>query len=151
LTLLSPEAGMAQSDVAKAEAEVGSRKAEAEYAGSAGARAERLLALKAIPRQEYDRAITDDEHARASLAQAEAELRRARTTANQLSVGGGASGEIVLRASSAGVVLARSAVPGTVVEAGAPLVVVTDPASLWLTVNAPEPFAGLFHRGGRLR
>ena len=151
VTMQSPEAGMAQSDVAKAEAELSSRRAEAQYAASARARAERLLALKAIPRQDYDRAITDDEHARAALAQAEAEVRRARATAEQLSVGATASGEIAIRSSLSGVVLARSAVPGTVVDAGAPLVVVTDPSTLWLTVAAPEQLTPLFHRGGRLR
>ncbi|HYM23545.1 MAG TPA: efflux RND transporter periplasmic adaptor subunit [Vicinamibacterales bacterium] len=151
VTLQSPEAGMAQSDVAKADAEVLSRRAEAQYASSARGRAERLLALKAIPRQDYERAITDDDHARAALAQAEAEARRARSTASQLSAGTGASGEILLRAPAAGVVLARTAMPGAVVEAGAPLVVVTDPANLWLTINAPEQMAALFQRGGRLR
>lgn len=151
VTLQSPDAGMAQSDVAKAEAERGARRAEAQYAASARARAERLLALKAIPRQDYERAITDDEHARSALAQADAEARRARTTADQLSAGGGASGEIVLRAPAAGVVLARTAMPGAVVEAGAPLIVITDPRSLWLTIAVPEPLAPLFRRGGRLR
>ena len=110
-----------------------------------------MLALKAIPRQDYERAITDDEHARASLAEAQAELRRARSTAEQLGATGSGTGEISLRAGASGVVLSRSAVPGTVVEAGAPLVVVTDPSSLWLIVNAPEQIAGLPHRGGRLR
>jgi RND family efflux transporter MFP subunit len=36
------------------------------------------------------------------------------------------------------------------VEAGAPLVVVTDASSLWLQVRAPEALASLFHRGGSL-
>jgi len=147
----SPEAGMAQSDVSKAEAELLSRRAEAQYAASARERAERLLTLKAIPRQDYERAVTDDEHARAALAQAEAEIHRARTTAEQLSVGANGNGEVVLRAPFAGVVLARTAVPGTVVDAGAPLMIVTDPSSLWLAVSAPEQLTALFHRGGRLR
>src|SRR5262245_10700601 len=151
VTMQSPEAGMAQSDVSKAEAELSSRRAESQYAASARARAERLLALKAIPRQDYERAVTDDERARSALAQAEAEVRRARSTAEQLGVGASGGGEVVLRAPFAGTVLARTAVPGTVVEAGAPLVVVTDPSSLWLAVNAPEQLAGLFQRGGRLR
>jgi membrane fusion protein, heavy metal efflux system len=56
-----------------------------------------------------------------------------------------------LRSPLSGVVLARTAVPGTVVEAGAPLVVVTDPSSLWVSIAAPETMAGLFTRGGRLR
>jgi cobalt-zinc-cadmium efflux system membrane fusion protein len=151
VTLQSPEAGMAQSDVAKAAAEVTSRRAQAQYARSARERADRLLALKAIPRQDYERAVADDEAARAALAQAEAELRRARSTAEQLGAAASASGEIALRSPLAGVVLARTGVPGSVVEAGSPLVVVTDPSSLWLQVNAPEKFASLFRQGGRLR
>jgi cobalt-zinc-cadmium efflux system membrane fusion protein len=151
VTMQSPEAGMAQSDVSKADAELTARRAEAQYAASARARADRLLALKAIPRQDYERSISDDEHARAAVVQAEAELRRARATAEQLSVGTTANGEIALRAPSSGVVLSRTALPGAVVEAGAPLVVITEPSELWLTINAPEQLAPIFHRGGRIR
>ncbi len=151
VTLQSPEAGMAQADVAKAEAEVTSRRSEAQYATSARARADRLLVLKAIPRQEYERAIADDDHARTALAQAEAEAQRARTTAQQLGAAGTAAGEMVVRAPAAGVVLARDATPGAVVDAGAPLVVITDPSTLWLTIAASEPVSALFHRGGQLR
>jgi cobalt-zinc-cadmium efflux system membrane fusion protein len=151
VTLQSPEAGAAQSDIAKARSELDSRKAEALYAKSARDRAERLLALKAIPRQDYERAVTDDEHARQAVAQAEAELTRARTFGGQLGATSSASGEIAIRAPLAGVVLARTAVPGTVVDAGAPLAVVTDPTSLWLTINAPEALAGAFRNAAILR
>ncbi len=153
VTMQSADAGMAQADVSKAEADLASKRAQATYAKSARDRAERLLSLKAIPRQDYERAIADDELARASLAQAEAEIRRARGTAGTLdaSTSASASGEIALRATLAGVVLARPAVQGSVVEAGAPLVVVTDPTNLWLSIAAPETMAGLFTRGGRLR
>ncbi|HVT40295.1 MAG TPA: efflux RND transporter periplasmic adaptor subunit [Gemmatimonadaceae bacterium] len=151
VTLQSADAAMAQADVVKATAEVTARRAQVQYAASARARAERLLALKAIPRQDYERAIADDEQARASLAQAEAEQRRAQSAAEQLGATTSAPGEIALRAPRSGVVLARPAVPGTVVEAGAPLVVVTDPATLWLRVSAPAQFAPLFRDGDRLR
>jgi membrane fusion protein, heavy metal efflux system len=151
VTLVSPEAGMAQSDVAKAQAEVSSRRAQAAYAKSARERAERLLTLKAIPRQDYERAVADDELARAALLQADAELRRARSTAEQLGAGASASGEIAIRSPLAGVVLSRSAMPGTVVEAGAPLAIVTDPTSLWLSIDAPEKLAALFRVGRPLR
>jgi cobalt-zinc-cadmium efflux system membrane fusion protein len=151
VTLQSAEAGVAQSDVAKASAEVTSRRAGAKYAASARARAERLLVLKAIPRQDYERAIADDEQAQAALSQATAELRRAHSAAQQMGASGAsASGEIVLRSPLAGVVLERSAQPGAVVEAGAPLVLVTDPATLWLQIKAAEAQAGLFRRGGSL-
>jgi cobalt-zinc-cadmium efflux system membrane fusion protein len=153
VTMQSAEAGMAQADVWKAEAELVSKKAQAVYAASARARAERLLALKAIPQQDYERAIADDEQARASLSQAQSEVRRARSTASVLDANTSvsASGEIALRSPLTGVVLARTAIPGTVVEAGAPLAVVTDPSSLWVAIAAPETMAGLFTRGGRLR
>lgn len=151
VTMQSPEVGMAQSEISKAEAELASRRAEAQYAATARARAERLLGLKAIPRQDYERAVTDDEHARAALSQAEAELRRARATGEQLGAGTEANGDVVIRAPLAGVVLARTAIPGTVVDAGAPLIVVTDPSSLWLSINAPETMAALFRHGGQLR
>jgi membrane fusion protein, heavy metal efflux system len=151
VTLQSPEASAAQSDLAKARAELSSRQAQAAYAKSARDRAERLLALKAIPRQEYERAIADDELARSGVAQADAELTRARTAAEQLGAAASASGAIELNAPLAGVVLARTAVPGTVVEAGAPLAVVTDPTSLWLTINAPEALAGAFRADETIR
>jgi cobalt-zinc-cadmium efflux system membrane fusion protein len=137
VTLQSPEAGAAQADVEKAEAELTSRRAQAAYAKSARDRAERLLALKAISRQEYERAIADDELARAEQSQAESELRRAMSTAAQLGAGSN-SGEVALTAPISGVVLSRNAVPGVVVEAGTPLVTVTNLSRLWLTVDVPE-------------
>ena len=150
VTLQSPEAGAARADVTKAEAEVASRQAQATYARAARDRAERLLALKAIPRQDYERAIADDELARAALAQANAEHRRARSTADQLGVSASAAGEIVIRATLAGVVLERTATPGAVVEAGSPLVVISDPATLWLSIDAPEGLAAQFRVGETL-
>lgn len=151
VTLQSPEASAAQSDLAKAQAELTSRRAQATYTKSARARAERLLALKAIPRQDYERAVADDQLAQSSVTQAEAELTRARSSAEQLGAMASASGEIALRSPLAGVVLARPAVPGTVVEAGAPLAIVTDATSLWLTVNAPEALSGALRTGTTLR
>ncbi len=149
VTMHSPEAGAAQSDVAKAEAELASRRAQAVYARSARERAERLLALKAIPRQDYERAIADDELARAAQLQAEAELRRALSTAEQVGAGA-ASGEVALRSPLAGVVLTRNGLPGAVIESGALLVTVTDLSRLWLLVDVPEQFAPLLRIGGSL-
>lgn len=149
--LQSPEAGMAQSDLAKATAAVGSRRAQAAYARSARERADRLLALKAIPRQEVEKAMADDELARSELSQAEAELSRARSTARALGAEGAPAGELAIRAPAAGVVLERLAIPGAVVEAGAPLLVITDPGTLWLTLNAPEALAGALRIGATLR
>src|ERR1041385_6631807 len=95
VTLQSPQAGMAQSDFDKA-------RAQASYARSARERAERLLALKAIPQQDYDRSIADDELA-------SAELRRAQSVADQIGATASASGEVAIRSPLNGVVLARPA------------------------------------------
>jgi cobalt-zinc-cadmium efflux system membrane fusion protein len=150
VSLVGPGAGSAQSDVTKATAQVAAMRAQAGYARAARDRAERLLALKAIPRQDYERAIADDESATAALSQAVAEQRRALASAEQLGVGASLTGEMVLRSPLSGVVLSRSAQPGAVVGAGTELVSVTDPGSLWLQVNAPEKLASLFRIGGML-
>lgn len=146
--LQSPEAGTAQADVSKATAEQTSATAQAQYAEAARGRAERLLVLKAISQQDYERAVAESEAARSSLTHAESELGRAKSAAGQLGAGDASlPGEILIRAPMRGVVLARTAAPGTVVEAGAPLVVITDPSTLWLSMNAPEQFASLFRSG----
>ena len=150
VSLLGPGAGSAQSDVSKAAAQVVAMRAQAGYAQAARNRAERLLTLKAIPRQDYERAIADDESAKASLSQALAEQRRAISSAEQLGAGASATGEMVLRSPLSGVVLSRNAQPGAVVGAGTQLISVTDPTSLWLQVNAPEKLASLFRVGGIL-
>lgn len=150
VTLQSPEASAAQADVGKAEAELSSRRAGAVYARSARDRAERLLAVKAIPRQDYERAVADDELARAAVAQAVAELRRARSNAGQLGVDT-RSGAMTLRSPIAGVVTSRDVAAGAVVSPGTPLVTVSDPSSLWLTVALPEPAAAGARPGATLR
>lgn len=151
VTLNSPEAATAQSEAASADAALASQRAQTTYARSARDRAERLLALKAIPRQDYERAVADDELARAAIVHAESEARRARSTVEQLGAVGSASGEVRVVSPLPGVLLARTAVPGAVVEAGSALAVVTDPSSLWLLVQAPEQFAPLFAIGAQLR
>lgn len=148
VTLASPAAGAAQADLAKAIAAQTAARAQASYATSARERATRLLELKAIPRQDYERAVADDAQSQATLTQANAEVSRAQSTAAQLGGEGSANGEISVRASIDGVVLARSAVPGAVVDMGSQLVVVTDPSTLWLSINAPESQTGAFKRGG---
>lgn len=150
VTLQSTEASMAQADLAKAQSELASRRAQAVYAKSARDRAERLLALKAIPRQDYERAIADDELARAGVNQAMAELQRARSNASQLGIDVRA-GTMTLRSPISGVVTTREAIPGAVVSAGAPLVTVTDPNALWLTAALPEAFAAGVQVGSALR
>jgi membrane fusion protein, heavy metal efflux system len=150
VTLQSQAASAARADDAKAVAELNSRRAAATYARAAKERAHRLLAIKAIARQEVERAEADDELAQAQLTQAEAEVARARATMTQLGVGS-TSGTMVLHSPTTGIVLSRDVVPGAVVEAGTPLVSVTDPRDLWLEIAAPDRAAGVVSTGSSVR
>jgi len=150
VTLESQEASMAQADLSKAQAELASRRAAAAYAKSARDRAERLLALKAIPRQDYERAVADDELARANVSQALAELQRTRSNASQLGMDARA-GTMTVRSPIAGVITTRDVIPGAVVSAGAQLVTVTDPTTLWLTAALPEASSSQIVVGSPLR
>lgn len=150
VTLQSPEASAARADYDKAVAALASARAAATYARTARERAERLLALKAASRQEAERAVADDEAARALLRQAAAEVARARSAAAQLG-DASAAGTMVLRSPVDGIVLSRDAVPGTVASAGTLLVVVADTRTLWLDIAAPDSVASGVHRGTPLR
>jgi len=150
VTMQSPEASAALADRAKAVAELNSRRAAASYARSARERAERLLTLKAMARQEVERALADDELAQAAFAQAEAEVHRARSALDQLAVDT-TTGAMVLRAPLAGIVLSREARPGSVVEAGAALVTVSDVATLWLDVAATDRVTAALRPQARVR
>lgn len=151
VTLQSPEASTARSDYNKAVADLNARRAAAAYARTARERAERLLAAKAIARQELERAQAEDEFAKAEFARAEAEVARTSATLAHLGVGLDHDA-MVLRAPLAGVVLSREAVPGAVVEAGTPLVSVSDPRTLWLDIAVAHPEAAANLRiGSRIR
>src|SRR5215210_6625250 len=150
VTLQSQEASAARADNDKAIAELNSRRAAATYARAAKERAARLLAIKAIPRQEVERADADDELAQAQLAQVEAEVARARAAMTHLGVSS-ASGTMVLHSPTAGIVLSRDVAPCAVVEGGTALVWVTDPSTLWLEIAAPERAAGLVKTGSPVR
>lgn len=150
VTLESQAASIAMSDYDKATAEVASRRAAATYAQTARARADRLLAIKAGSRQEAERAAADDELAKANVAQAEAELARARASISQLGATN-KSGTMILRSPIAGVVLSRDASPGSVAEAGALLVTVSNPATLWLEMAASDRAAASIRLNARVR
>jgi cobalt-zinc-cadmium efflux system membrane fusion protein len=145
VTLQSQEATAARADYFKAVAELRSRQAAANYARGARERAERLLDLKATSRQEVERARTDDELAQGAQTEAQAEVERAQASLTHLGVDG--SGDMVLRTPLAGVVLRRDAAPGSVVDAGAPLLIVADIRTLWLQAAATEALATTLRPG----
>lgn len=150
LTLQSPEASAARAELAKADADLSARIASSVYARSARERAERLLAAKAAPRQDVERAQADDALAESELARARAEIARSRSTLAALGVSG-ADGAVVIRSPLDGTVLSREASPGMVVSPGMPLITVSDASSLWLDVSVPAAAASGLANGSRVR
>jgi cobalt-zinc-cadmium efflux system membrane fusion protein len=149
VTLVSEQAAAARAEHAKAIADMNAQRVAVRYARTALDRAQRLLELKAISRQEVDKAQVDHEAAEALLAQAQAETERASATLEQLGVSGPA-GEMVVRAPLAGIVLTRDVVPGSVVDAGDALLMITDPATLWLEIAATGRVAAALRPGSRV-
>jgi cobalt-zinc-cadmium efflux system membrane fusion protein len=149
VTLQSEQAAAARAEHAKAIADLRAHQTAARYARTALERAERLLELKAISRQDVERARVETETADAMQTQAQADVERTRATLVQLGVDQ-QTGDMILRAPLSGVVLTRDVVPGSVVEAGAPLVMVTDPSTLWLDIAATERVAPVLQRGSRV-
>jgi cobalt-zinc-cadmium efflux system membrane fusion protein len=148
VALAGEQAAAARAEYTKAAAELSAHRVAARYAQTALGRAERLLTLKAISRQDVEKARVDQEEAQSMEAQAEAEVERARATLEQLGVTD--TGEMIVRAPLAGVVLTRDAVPGSVVNAGDPLLMITDPSTLWLDIAATERVAPALKPGGRV-
>jgi cobalt-zinc-cadmium efflux system membrane fusion protein len=150
ISLQSEQATLARAAYAKATAELSAHRSAARYARAALDRSERLFELKAVSRQDVERARVDNEEADAARIAAEAEVERTRTTLDQLGVDP-STGALILHAPLSGTVLSRDAVAGRVVDAGALLVTITDPATLWLHIAAPERVAPALRSGARVR
>jgi cobalt-zinc-cadmium efflux system membrane fusion protein len=149
VTLQGADAAAARAAFATAVADLRAHESSSRYARVALERAERLFALKAMSAQDVERARVEQEEADSMLTQAEVEVERTRATLMQLGVNPD-TGEIVLRAPFAGIVLSRDVVPGGVVDVGTPLMMVTDPATLWLEIAATESVAPVLRPGTRV-
>ena len=142
--LASPDYGAAQADAAKARADV-------EFSRKTLARQRELLDLGVVARK-------DLEQAEADAARSQAELSRAQA---RVGLYGGAAGaaapgvdqRLALRSTLAGVVVERNLNPGQEVrpdQAGPgvpPLFVISDPATLWVQIDAREAEAGTLRQG----
>ncbi len=124
-TLSSPDYGEALADARKAQA-------DARVAGQALERNRELRAAGVIAEKDW-------QQAEAAAVAAKAEAERA---GNRLAgLGGASNGTYVLRSPLAGTVVERNLNPGMEFrpdQAGQPLFVVTDPASLWIQIDAAE-------------
>jgi cobalt-zinc-cadmium efflux system membrane fusion protein len=124
-TLSSPDYGQALADARKAAA-------EAQVANQAVERSRQLREAGVIAEKDWQQA-----EAAAVAARAEA----ARASHRLAGLGGDGDGSYVLRSPLAGIVVERNLNPGMEFrpeQAAPPLFVVTDPASLWLQIDAGE-------------
>lgn len=139
--LASPDFGQAQSDTARAEVD------ERLSAGTLQRQRE-LFDAGIVARKDLD--VAEAEHARA-----QAEVQRARARTRLYGDKGSVDQQLVLRASLAGVVVERNLNPGQELRPelsgpGVPaLFVVTDPARLWIQIDARDHEIGMVRTGQR--
>jgi cobalt-zinc-cadmium efflux system membrane fusion protein len=140
----SPVVHDAWADYRKAVAERRRRETEQTFARQNEERARRLLAEKAISRQDLQRAEADRVAADEQLDMAKTEVRRAEEALEHYGVTNaedpsGESGETIpVRSPLHGVVLEKQVTQGTAVTVGAPLYVVANLAELWAVAEIDE-------------
>jgi cobalt-zinc-cadmium efflux system membrane fusion protein len=137
--LASPDYGAAQADAAKARADL-------DFARKTLARQKELLDLGVAPRK-------DLEQAEADFARAQAELSRAQSRVTLYGSAATVDQKLALRSTLGGVVVERNLNPGQEVRPDQggpgvpPLFVVSDPATLWVQIDAREGDVGTMTRG----
>lgn len=127
----------------KALAQLKNAETAARYARTARDRTARLYHLKAASRQQVETSATDLQRAETQLADARAEVNRARTHLTEflgVPLSGALPGGdfISIRAPAAGIVVRRLVTPGTVVSPGQEVFTVADTSSLWLIAAVNE-------------
>lgn len=145
VTARAPLAHIASSDLAQARSDLEKGDAIIAQTSAALVRARDLFAHHVTARKELEQAEAD-------AAQARAEGARARSRVSLLGGAHGTHGEFVLASPIAGDVIERSANPGMEVrpDLGAPLFVVSDLRSLWLTAGVYQRDLPLLRAGARL-
>jgi RND family efflux transporter MFP subunit len=135
LGVLAPR--LEAADLASLELAVTSAQLQRRFADQERQRVEALRTQGAIPERRVQDALHAVESATAALEAAERRLeqfRRVQQTA------GRSEGTVQLRAPLSGTVTEVLVAPGTFVEAGAPLLRVTDLTQLWLEAHVPEAY-----------
>ena len=125
--LASPEFGAAQADTSRAQA-------DAQLAQQAVQRQRELFAAGVVARKDLEQAEADAARTQAEVARAQARTRLYGSSA-------GVNQMLGLRADMAGIVVERNLNPGQELRpdnVATPLFVVTDPASLWVQIDAQE-------------
>ena len=139
--IASPDFGQAQADVGKAAA-------DAALAEKSFARVKELFDNGVAPRKDLAQAEADQ-------ARAASELQRARARVNLYGGGAGVDQTVALKTSIAGTVVERNLNPGQELrtdQGGATaLFVVTDPAHLWVQIDAREQDLAALAKGSKFK
>jgi cobalt-zinc-cadmium efflux system membrane fusion protein len=133
LGVLAPR--LEAADLASLDLAVKSAELELRFAERERQRLENLRGEGAVPERRVQDAVHAAEGARASLETAQ--RRRDQFRRVERTSGGGESG-VQLRAPISGTVTEVHLAPGTFVEAGTPILRITDLTQLWLEVRVPE-------------
>lgn len=121
------------------------------------AKAEALVASQALERNRQLReagVVADKDWQQAESAAVAAKAEAERASHRLAGLGGEGDGAYVLKSPLAGVVVERNLNPGMEFrpeQAAAPLFVVTDPASLWIQIDAGEADLAYLKKGESLR
>jgi len=138
-----------QAESALRQAEAGKRQAESqlELAATTLARFEKLLAERAVSRQEFDQVAAQERMARAGVAQAESAVAQAAGAVEEAATW---LGFTELRASASGRVSARRIEPGSMAAPGMPLLAIEHEGSYRVEVPVDSSLAGSVARGSSL-
>lgn len=130
----------AQSEFAKAQAELKQRKTNAEFAKSMMERAERLHQAKAGSLNELEKARVEYQAAQQEIARAEAELERAIGHREHLGLPDNMNYDepVIIKAPAAGVVMKRDITPGASVNPGDNMFLISDLSTVWVMAEVPE-------------
>jgi membrane fusion protein, heavy metal efflux system len=143
----SHEVAEARADYAKAQAGVVRGEQAVGTAHNELARADRLLAAKAISERERQQAAFQVSVAQAELDTARAERRRAEEFLRHLGATADGADEAVIRAPASGTVMQRLVSVGTVVSPATDLLTVANLSSLWAIAEVPEKMAAALGTG----
>lgn len=127
-TLYSPDFGMAQAELRRAEAEYARKHKSLE-------RVRELFAHGVVARKELDEAEADYDEAHSELERTQAKLKLYGAENR------GVDERFALKSPLSGVVVAKNINPGQEIQSdgnGGPLFIISDPASLWVLLDASE-------------
>ena len=147
--LASPDFGQAQSDAARA-------MADQIQAGKQLLRQRELLGAGIIARRDFEQAEGDAARADAELARAQGRVRLyGGGVGGSGASGNGVNQQMSLRAGTSGVIVERNINPGQELRpdqsgpGAPPLFVITDPATLWVQIDAREAEVATLRPGAR--